>query len=455
MDSESGVQSQSSAEHRSEPKKGGIMETEETSESSYKRMKLSDLESSSPSKDINPDCGTLGLNKLLTSAKNEHNKPLDLNLSSKDIPSSINNPLNPFTNYKSSKKSRNDSDCGSSMGPPDEKDPMRVWKGLKQNNFMSTHYGQEGEKKVQKARGKKRNTNDVVKKKIEHVKKEHVDRFTKVAEPSGLLNGLNPGIINHVRNRKQVRSIIESLVKSERTENRILSKTDGREDYALFGKSNCLTSEGTRGESGDGLFENFPSKFNVGNDGLELKLSSCVTVPSENTSCLSIEESGNSKSVTSLSVKAASVASQWLELLNQDIRGRLAALRRSKRRVRAVITTELPDLISREFSSNLERDSQHAARWSTMFAQMDKGLSEEESHLESWLNQVKEMQLHCESGLRNSLCNASQESDATGNFTRLGEVHNDSENDLDVSAAAASIYSTCNFLLTMGDLPCC
>ncbi|KAL6526888.1 hypothetical protein OROGR_015978 [Orobanche gracilis] len=432
------------------------METEETSESSYKRVKPSNLESSSPSKDINPDCGTLDLNKLQTSAKNEKNKPLDLNLSSKDIPSSINNnPLNPFKNYKGSQKSRNDSDCGSSMGPPDENDPMRVWKGLKLNNFMSTHYGQEGERKVQKARGKKRNTNDVVKKKIEHAKKEHIDRFAKVAEPSGLLNGLNPGIINHVRNRKQVRSIIESLVKSERDGNRILSKNDGREDYALFGKSNCLSSEGTRGESGDGLFENFPSKFNVENDGLELKLSSGVTVPSENTSCLSIEESGNSKSVTSLSFKAASVASQWLELLNQDIRGRLAALRRSKRRVRAVITTELPDLMSREFPSNLERDSQHAARWSTMFGQMEKGLSEEESHLESWLNQVKEMQLHCENGLRNSLCNASQESDATGNFTSLGEVHNDSEKDLDVSAAAASIYSTCNFLLTMGDLPCC
>ncbi|CAA2982438.1 uncharacterized protein LOC111379221 [Olea europaea subsp. europaea] len=47
-----------------------------------------------------------------------------------------------------------------------------------------------------------------------------IDRFAKFATPSGLLNGLNPGIINHVRNSKQVHSIIEALVRSERSENR-------------------------------------------------------------------------------------------------------------------------------------------------------------------------------------------------------------------------------------------
>lgn len=76
----------------------------------------------------------------------------------------------------------------------------------------------------------------------------------------------------------------------------------------------------------------------------------------------------------------------------------LAALRRSKKRVRAVITTELPLLMSREFSSNLEKDAYittgstvchldqatadaHSVRWNTLFAQMDKALSEEENHL--------------------------------------------------------------------------
>lgn len=73
-------------------------------------------------------------------------------------------------------------------------------------------------------------------------------------------------------------------------------------------------------------------------------------------------------------------------------------MRRSKKRVRAVITTELPFLISKEFPSNQENDpfimktssdgqssnamsSLHQARWSTLFDQMDKALIEEEKQL--------------------------------------------------------------------------
>ena len=68
--------------------------------------------------------------------------------------------------------------------------------------------------------------------------------------------------------------------------------------------------------------------------------------------------------------------------------------------MRAVITTELPFLISKEFSSNqgsdpnILRDSadgfshdataeMHRARWSALFDQMDKALSEEETQLVS------------------------------------------------------------------------
>lgn len=75
-------------------------------------------------------------------------------------------------------------------------------------------------------------------------------------------------------------------------------------------------------------------------------------------------------------------------------------MRRSKKRVRAVIHTELPFLISKEFSSNQENDfsvakdsaaggsnisvaEMHQARWSTLFDQMDKSLYEEEKQLVS------------------------------------------------------------------------
>ncbi|KAI7997370.1 hypothetical protein LOK49_LG10G00581, partial [Camellia lanceoleosa] len=82
---------------------------------------------------------------------------------------------------------------------------------------------------------------------------------------------------------------------------------------------------------------------------------------------------------------SASVASQWLELLHQDTKGRLV---------------ELPLLTSWEFSCNQNNDPYvmknsavgcsnnasvhadvHQARWSAPFEQIDKGLSEEEKQL--------------------------------------------------------------------------
>ncbi|KAL0321761.1 UNVERIFIED_CONTAM: hypothetical protein Scaly_2472500 [Sesamum calycinum] len=141
--------------------------------------------------------------------------------------------------------------------------------------------------------------------------------------------------------------------------------------------------------------------------------------------------------------EAANVASQWLELLNQDIRGRLAD--------KEAYTTKGSSFCHPDQATA----DAHSVRWSTLFAQMDKALSDEESHLESWLNQVKEMQLHCEKGLyKNSLSHASLQTGPTGNDNRSGEADN-SENDLSIRSAAASIYSTCNFLLSMENPPCC
>ncbi len=48
----------------------------------------------------------------------------------------------------------------------------------------------------------RKSKSDVIRKKMELAKREPVDKFAKIAAPSGLLNGLNPGIINHVRNKK-------------------------------------------------------------------------------------------------------------------------------------------------------------------------------------------------------------------------------------------------------------
>ncbi|KAA8539690.1 hypothetical protein F0562_026382 [Nyssa sinensis] len=444
-------------------------------------------------------------------------------LNAEDVSSSLNqDAFYPYKNHEHL-KTRDASECGSTTGPLEEKDPMRVWKEMKQNGFLSSSHGGIP---MPKPRGRK-SKNDGLKKKMELAKREQVDRFAKIAAPSGLLTELNPGIINHVRNGKQVHSIIEALVKSEKRENRhagskpgtqtksgtkeirasndlenvtgtgnsqpSLSHKDGslntlsgsgqtRGCAMSLTESVYLNSQHTGGDGDSSMVERrafgtsfYPSHSNPESedDILALKLSSSTTMASEITSSLSNDESANLTSVNSLSVEAANVASQWLELLHQDIRGRLSALRRSKKRVRAVIHTELPFLMSREFSSNQENDPYlmknstagcfdnatadvHPARWSTLFDQMDKALSEEEKQLESWLNQLKEMQLHCERGLQNFQHNAMH------GLQQLGTLEDDSrsekaeksERELAVRAAAASIYSTCNFLLSMENLPC-
>ena len=55
----------------------------------------------------------------------------------------------------------------------------------------------------QRQRNMRKSKSDVIKKRMELAKREHVDKFAKIAAPSGLLNGLNLEIINHVRKKKK------------------------------------------------------------------------------------------------------------------------------------------------------------------------------------------------------------------------------------------------------------
>lgn len=454
----------------------------------------------------------------------EHNcMPLGgnrLDLNAEDVASSANH--DPSYTYRSqnSLKIRDTSDSGRTTDRLENKDALKKWKEMKKNGFMSSSYGYGGIPAAPKQRGRK-SKSEVFKQKMEQAKKEQVDRFTKMAAPSGLLNGLNPGIINHVRNSKQVHSIIQALVRSEkrehrrqasemRAESRELSERNTEQENVKFSgvhgsglsyvvsshssmpesnvlsenhfshhssalcssedRSGCRDSatEERKAYANTSLFSN--SKNHSEDDILALKLASSTKV-SESTSCLSNEESANGSSVDTLSVKAATVASQWLQLLHQDIKGRLAALRRSKKRVRAVITTELPFLLSKEFPSNQENDPPvkdsvsgyssnatvelHQSHWSKLFNQMDNALCEEEKQLESWLNQVNEMMLHCDQGLQHVHWNTIFEMQHMGIVNNLRSKINDPEKDLSVRAAAASIYSTCNFLSSRENVSCC
>lgn len=456
----------------SESKKRRCEEFEGSSDLEPKRAKIRDLESvlrsegktkvntASAPKDETPSSieDTTHFESGTNCAKP---KGFSFDLNSEDVSSSVSHDLfHPYNDYKSVKTRDSLSECGSTCNLGGQQDSMRVWKEMKQNGFLSSSHGGVPMPPIPKSRGRKRVNDSVIKKKIEIAKKEQVDRFAKVAAPSGLLNELNPGIINHVRNRKQVHSIIENLVKSARTENKHgESKQKGLEN-ATWRESYGSQSDEVRGfNESQNLFN---GKVECEDDILALKLSSSVNV-----SQLSNEESGNISTVDSLSFKAANVASQWLELLHQDIKGRLAALRRSKKRVRAVIQTELPFLVSRELGYNQENDCYdlnlfenghfnkgsvdlHRAKWGTLFDQMDNALCEEEKHLENSLNQVNEMMRHCEHGLvQFHQENQHRTSDYRGDKTETSPYK-----DLAVQAAAAAIYSTSNFLKSMENLPC-
>ncbi|KAL5185017.1 hypothetical protein HKD37_17G048605 [Glycine soja] len=414
---------------------------------------------------------------------------INVDLNVEDVTSPVNLEAANSSKGHNPFKSKDVSESGSCVGPLGDKDPMTKWKQMKEYGFWSpSHAGIPKPKQ----RGRK-SKNEVLKRKIELAKREQVNRFTKIAAPSGLLNDLNPGIINHVRNRKQVLSIIENLVRSEKHEStsagskqaahRIhgsveISKRDqqnvadvGEHQHAFACEEGALHSS-----SGNRQARKFPVTMDDSSSLiLEGKVCDRDTGTLEKGSLKGgVTQSTNVAEDDVLALKlssetrasmTATVASQWLELLQQDIKGRLSALRRSRRKVRSVITTELPFLLSKEFGNNQDYDpctvemsaglptskiaDMHRARWSSLFDHMDAALSEEEKQLECWLNQVKEKQLLCDQGIQHVNWSSAFGLQQLGNSENNSRATFDSsEKDLAVNAAAASIYSTCNFLLS-------
>ncbi|CAN0923808.1 hypothetical protein LINGRAHAP2_LOCUS33765 [Linum grandiflorum] len=162
------------------------------------------------------------------------------------------------------------------------------------------------------------------------------------------------------------------------------------------------------------------------------------------TSTDSNNQSADANDVSRLALRAASVASEWLNLLRQDIQGRLIALQRSKNRVRDVVTTELPRFTSEKLSvCNEENAAMHKKRWTKLFDQMDTALSQQQVELESLLNQLKEMQVHCNKGLEHSARIPRMRKHYSRNVDKESY-----EKEMAVRAAAGSIYSTCKFVMS-------
>ncbi|KAI3880756.1 hypothetical protein MKW92_035123 [Papaver armeniacum] len=133
---------------------------------------------------------------LYTKYQNIHNttvttsKDMGLDLNALGISTSA--QQNPFYPYQMSDyvKSKDASECGSCTGPLEENDSFRAWKAMKENGFSSSKHGGIPLPK----QGIRKAKNDL-KKNMEIAKMEQVNRFAKIAAPSGLLNGLNPGLL--------------------------------------------------------------------------------------------------------------------------------------------------------------------------------------------------------------------------------------------------------------------
>ena len=237
---------------------------------------------------------------------------------------------NPFHPYKKLGQARSvdASECGSTTGPLDESEPLRMWKEMKQNGFLSSSHGGIPVPK-QRGRQPKRKKEEELKKKGDITKKELPSKYSKIAAPTGLLSGLNPGIIKHVRNSKQVNSIIEAMLQSEKS----ASQMQNRPADQLGSERKDVTAHSSAGNQFS-LYLNRPSflsgsehvaqmigsdvagrcyhesstrpQLNPGfdNDYLTLKLSSAATMASENASSTSNGDLSSSHgTIASLSLK--------------------------------------------------------------------------------------------------------------------------------------------------------
>lgn len=107
------------------------------------------------------------------------------------------------------------------------------------------------------------------------------------------------------------------------------------------------------------------------------------------TAIAKVEEEGDGREMTQ--------AEEWLDIMVQDVSGRLGAVRRSRQRVQRAFKDDhvrsltMPrDQVAREFTKE-SATCVLAAASATMLRDMDAGLEKESEALESWLNQLLAM----------------------------------------------------------------
>ncbi|KAI5070147.1 hypothetical protein GOP47_0014490 [Adiantum capillus-veneris] len=310
--------------------------------------------------------------------------------------------------------------------------------------------------------------------------KENTNKFARICGPSGILGKLNPGIISRLRDRKQVHAVLEGVIRGafmngkkenlaiqnhvmslarrrEGTKEReMINKTSKQESILKLGYVNKDTDSslafrddkegqehaintaavdlksGQRAALGPYEVEKQEQSSREPNEQMGCPLSTSEQFSKEVTmECLaacaaqhnkqcSIEATEDQKSFESnVSFATGNVASCWLELLRLDIKGRLSALKRSKRRVRSV-------LVSGQLDDKLATQAAEMDKWRAFFLQMEHVLHLEGTRLESWLNQITQMQLsYCQgkgshqSSMLPSLCGFFAQESGEGWATRL------------------------------------
>jgi hypothetical protein len=239
--------------------------------------------------------------------------PLGLDLNTLDPSDQA--EVNPFFPYKKLGQSKvsDPSECGSTTGATGESESHRKWREMKQNGFLSSSHGTAVAPKP-RGRPPKRKRDDELKRST--LTQNEQTKFTKVAAPSGLLSGLNPGIINHVRNSKQVYTIIKAMVRSEELEN--AAQPGFASQIGERGKKVCdriqeqkyadslmkchFMMEGNKAMFHQGM--STTSNFlREDGDNLNLQLSSTVTMASDGTCSTLADDESKHDDMTILSVK--------------------------------------------------------------------------------------------------------------------------------------------------------
>lgn len=244
------------------------------------------------------------------------------------------------------------------------------------------------------------------------LKVEPTSMCSRISPPCGLLNEFNPGIINRIRSRKQVFSVIRDFVRRDTIGNiDIPSKQEKRSgENDVIGCPNSSSGSDQLGLCSKGRSDHLCVKTEydeeVGDLGIavrradneddkdELKSSLSSVTASENASSSVLDEvSASTARGSSLSLEDATAASQWLQCLRHDITWRLEASTHGRTRIQNAIQRELPALMLKEFSVDQETDflaakrfvslsmDVHKAKWINQFDRMDKTPNEEADRL--------------------------------------------------------------------------